>query len=250
MTNSEFKKIARLLKTVYAAIEKEALEGGFDITDPKYTQLIDKAREQVLKKHGYSLDEYVQAKSESESTRKQEKSTSESKLDSVFEKIEMVKGKDGIDGKDSEVPGPKGDKGDTGPEGKQGIQGIQGVKGERGDKGDRGEKGDKGDKGEPGKDFDVATVGYLEDKIESIKIPDPINIEVLKTELTSTFQEQLEHNIDALGMPDFRKLAMGLRSDIDVRVVGDSDNRSIPKLTVGYTAPTNPKLYDLWYDLN
>jgi hypothetical protein len=51
-------------------------------------------------------------------------------------------------------------------------------------------------------------------------------------------------------MLDFRKMGMGLRQDIDERVIGSSDNRTVPKLTVGYTAPTNPKLYDLWYDLN
>lgn len=211
MTTSEFKRIARLLKTVYAEIEKEAIQTGIDITDPKYQILLDKARENILEKNGFTLDEYNQAKAELETTRKSEKSTSESKLDSVFEKIDMVKGKDGEQG----IQGEKGEKGDKGDKGDRGERGEKGDKGDKGDRGDVGPKGDKGDKGEPGKDFDDATVGYLEDKINSIKIPEPIDVDALKDEITSEFQERLEENINILGMPDFRKLAMGLQSQID-----------------------------------
>lgn len=74
---------------------------------------------------------------------------------------------------------------------KDGDKGDTGERGEKGDKGDRGEKGEKGDAGRDGKDgkngkdgrdgvdgkdgrdgkdgfVDVATVAYLEDKIETV----------------------------------------------------------------------------------
>lgn len=57
-----------------------------------------------------------------------------------------------------------------------------------------------------------AEIGFIENKLENRINEIPIlDIESLRSE----FDENLKHNIDTLGMPDFRKLAMGLRADID-----------------------------------
>jgi hypothetical protein len=49
-----------------------------------------------------------------------------------------------------------------------------------------------------------------------------------------------------LGMPDFRKLAMGLQQQIDERIIGVNTH----KLTVSATEPTSPSVGDLWVQIS
>ena len=75
--------------------------------------------------------------------------------------------------------------------------------------------------------------GYLEERIDSIKIPEPVDVEEIKKDLETTFGKMLEHNINTLGMPDFRKLAMGLQAQIDsvLASAGDSSETGGSGLT-------------------
>lgn len=58
-------------------------------------------------------------------------------------------------------------------------------------------------------------LGKISNKIKEIKIPEAIDIKGLKQEIEDGFQKYFERNINILGMPDFRKLAMGLQAQID-----------------------------------
>ena len=108
--------------------------------------------------------------------------------------------------------GPKGDKGDRGEQGlsikgdpgKDGRDGKDGKDGIDGKDGLNGKDGLPGAQGDKGASFDDSHIGYLENKIETNRIE-------FEEKLGTSFKK----NIDAMGMPDFRKLAMGLRADID-----------------------------------
>ncbi len=62
MKTSEFKTIARLLKEAYKELEQKALDEGFDMMSERYQELQTKIRDAILKKHGFTLDEYRDAK--------------------------------------------------------------------------------------------------------------------------------------------------------------------------------------------
>ena len=62
MTIKEFKKIGRLLKTLYAEVEKEALNNGIDIMSTEYDEIIARAREKILSNNGFTLEQYREAK--------------------------------------------------------------------------------------------------------------------------------------------------------------------------------------------
>lgn len=59
----------------------------------------------------------------------------------------------------------------------------------------------------------------VDNKVSSIVIPEPIDTSIIEknisSNLSSEFNQRLEENINALGMPDFRKLAMGLQGQIN-----------------------------------
>jgi DNA-binding transcriptional MerR regulator len=62
MTTAEFKKVARILKYAFAELEINALKKGIDITSEEYTNLVDSIRLSVLKEAGFTLEEYREAK--------------------------------------------------------------------------------------------------------------------------------------------------------------------------------------------
>ena len=66
---AEFKKVARILKQVYAELTKEAVDSGVAITSNEYEQLVSLARERVLSKLGFTIEEYRLVKSEVEKQR-------------------------------------------------------------------------------------------------------------------------------------------------------------------------------------
>jgi hypothetical protein len=62
MTTAEFKRVGRLLKEVYAELEKEALQDGIDIFSEEFRTVRDQLRLEVLKRLGFTLEEYREAK--------------------------------------------------------------------------------------------------------------------------------------------------------------------------------------------
>lgn len=234
MDPQDFKKIARLLKLIYSKIEDEALNEGVPLD--RLEELFNAARERILQKLGFTVEQYEEAKKMVLAERVAKRSEAKESF-----KKEIL----------SEVGTIKGERGD------RGERGERGEKGDKGDTGPRGERGEKGEKGDPGAiteitqiTTDEATVGYLEGLIDAVKksIPKPYDDSKLKDELRSEFSKSFEHNIDTLGMPDFRKLAMGLQAQIDERVVGRSDQPGTPTLYVQTTEPSSPKKNDIWID--
>lgn len=93
-----------------------------------------------------------------------------------------------------------------------------GLKGDKGDKGERGEIGYKGDKGDTGKPDETKVIElkkdltYLQETIQDIKIPEPIDLNKLKEDLN---KYSADHISGLWGtMPDFRAMAMGLEGRI------------------------------------
>lgn len=205
-----FKKVARALKLLYSELEIEAVKSGLNIASPEYDQLIEAAREALLTKYGYTVEQYEEAKSEYlASIAPKEKPTD---VQQIFEKISTLKGDTGFTGEKGDTvvgpQGPKGDKGDT----------VVGPRGPKGDKGDSvvGPRGPKGDRGE---DIDTKTVAFIHERLNNFdkKLLEikQVDVENIKEDLKGHFGETFKKNIDIMGMPDFRKLAMGLREDID-----------------------------------
>lgn len=234
MNQSQFKKIARLLKGAYAELEQEAVGEGIAITSPEYEKAVAAIREALLEREGFTLEEYRDAKASYLSD--SQKSTD---VAAIFDKITLVEGKPGADAvTPSEeyllslikplIPAPiPGDDGNT-PTKEEVLALIRPLIPTPKD-------------GETPSDSrllalidslmpDVrgmidSNVGYLENKISAVeeKIPSPVDLVRFKTEIVSEtsnfvhdyFSENFKKNIDVLGMPDFRKLAMGLRGEID-----------------------------------
>lgn len=216
MTIIEYKKIARVLKEVYAEIEKQAISHGVDIFSEEYKTLIDKAREGVLNKAGFTLEEYRGIKDSYTSANKQKVNQ---EIEVISKKIEDIKSiplpiiltKEEIktiahDVAKEYIKPPQ----ITNQIVKEITKEItiekpkiiettrQTVVKEKYNAKPLEEK-----------------ISKLENKINSISIPEPVDIESIKSDLKLDFDKELKHNIDILGMPDFRKLAMGLQSQID-----------------------------------
>ena len=96
----------------------------------------------------------------------------------------------------------------------------------------------------------MAEIGSLNDRLDNLPKAVPFDSEPLKQEILTlnaeNFGKNFQHNIDVLGMPNWRKLAMGLRQDIDTKITGVNTS----KLTVSTTAPSNPQLNDLWLNIS
>jgi hypothetical protein len=238
MTIQEFKKVARLLKEVYAELEKEAIAQNISLLSPEYDELVSRAREALLSKMGFTLEEYRTVKEQVAGVSKEGTlavmQETQKKIDELSKlhiptreeimsiahevareyivapiiKHEIVK--------EITVEKPRI------------IETVREIT-----------------KKEVYNDSALREeISRVESKIPTV--PAPFNPEPLKEELRNEFQQNLEHNIDALGMPDFRKLGMGLQSQLDDKVTSYTTD----KLTVSTTQPTNPQLYDLWLDIN
>jgi hypothetical protein len=229
MTISEFKKIARLLKAVYAELERQALSEGIDITSPQFEELINRVRESSLAKRGFTIEEYRNAKAEYTESRKPVEKTD---IDAVLEKVTQIKGEKGDTGEQGEK-GDKGDKGDPGKDGKNGKDGRDGKDGKDGTHGRDGEHGKDGADGF----VDEETIGYLEEKIDTVAKSIPV-----VPDLTDFYKEMDVIQEVIKGMPDFRKLGMGLQDQIDKKITGINVNRIIYSVT----EPTNQPVGTIW----
>lgn len=241
-TTTEWKKMARLLKEVYAKIREEAIISGMNILSPEYDELINIARLKILENNGWTLEEYRTIKEQIEGVDKigtlevmkntQEKVREFNQRLSEFripteEEIEDIA--EQVARKYIVAPVIKNEivKEYT-IEKPRIIETTRVVK----------EK------------YDDTKINKRLDEIKSalkeLKIPEPYDDTKLKEYFHDYFSENFEKNINILGMPDFRKLAMGLQQQIDERILGVNTH----KLTVSATEPTNPALYDLWVDIS
>lgn len=137
--------------------------------------------------------------------------------------------------------GPKGDKGDTGPrgpEGPRGPRGEDGPMGPMGPEGPRGPKGDNGLDGTDGRDGSDGAQGLpgvkgdKGDKGDLGPVPN-LSIGVIETTVNPEDDEWLAE-ILADGSSESRK------------VIADIMRR----ISVGATAPANPRPGDIWLDTN
>ena len=98
----------------------------------------------------------------------------------IFNKLEVIKGKDGEKGIDGFI-GDKGDKGEQGIQGDKGDKGEQGIQGKQGLKGEKGEKGIIGKNGENGIDGKNGSPDNPEDIVKKLnKTEESVKISVIK----------------------------------------------------------------------
>jgi hypothetical protein len=252
MTQSELKLMYGKIKKANQLLEEQAIKEGIDITSPQYDTLVAKVRNNVLQKNGFTLSQYQSADAQMKLDRQRAKEADVSKIDNIMKQVQQIKGE-------------KGDKGDTGEEGIQGEQGVQGEQGERGEKGENGRDGINGLDGKNGKDgrdgrdgrdgvdgqsYNPLDFNAIVEKVS--KIPQKEDLEEYVKE---TVGYSLKASTEIMGMPNFRKLAMGLRNDIDQLQIQvnkgggggvstwstppESPDGTITVFTVGASAPTD-----------
>ena len=91
-------------------------------------------------------------------------------VQAIVDAVKIKQGEKGEDGRDG-ADGKDGSAGAAGRDGKDGRDGLQGIQGPQGEPGRDGSDGIDGQDGKDGADgfIDVATVAYLEDRIETVE---------------------------------------------------------------------------------
>lgn len=242
MTTKEWKRIARLLKQVYLEIEEEAIKTGINILSPEYDELINVAREKVLTAQGYTLEEYRKAKAKVSGFTQADLI---SNIEENYEKIEELENRhipteEEIALIAEEVAEDVAKKYIVPPVVKNEIVKEYTVEKPRIIETTRVVK-EKYDDTKINKRLDE-----IKTALKELKIPEPYDDTQLKEYFHDYFSENFKKNIDILGMPDFRKLAMGLQQQIDERIIGVNTH----KLTVSATEPTSPSVGDIWLDIS
>lgn len=215
MTTLDFKKVARLLKQVYAELEREALDDGISIDSKEFKVVRDQLRLAVLARMGFTLEEYREAKELVAPARKvdveqqlSEASTIAQDVSNRVDALDIPKEEELLQKMqqlaESVVKAPV----------------IQNNIVERTTKVvEKPTHVYTTVKETVHEEFDAnplySEIGYLNDKIDSLEIPERYDPKELLDQIRSEFAEKFEENINTLGMPDFRKLAMGLQSQID-----------------------------------
>lgn len=237
MTIQEFKRIARLLKQVYAELEKECIEAGISLLSPEYTDLMDKARLKVLEQAGYTLEEYRSIKEQVEGI---DKAGTLATLQETQKKLEEIDNRYIPTEADIKLIAHEVAKQyivppvvtnqiikETTIEKPRIVETVKKItyKEEYDDSGLR------------------DMIRQVEEKIPKIEKYDDTELREL---IVNHFSENFAKNIDMLGMPNFRQLATGLRQDLDTKIEGVNTH----KLTVSATSPSNPQLNDLWLDIS
>lgn len=213
MTISEFKKVARILKEVYKELEDDAIRGGVNLLSQEYTDIVDRARIAVLKKHGFTLNEYREVKDRLAGASKE---ALLSMIETAQKQIEEIKG----------IKYPTAEE----------IQAVVAKAAEEKTKAPQiihnttkevivkeptivKETVNNTIKVEYDEKPLQEKLSKLSKRVDEIQVPTPLDVEEMKKDLMqetrNTFGEMFEHNINVMGMPNFRKLAMGLREDLD-----------------------------------
>lgn len=216
MTIAQWKKIARLLKKVYEEIEKEAIEEGFDLLSPEYTELVDKARLAVLEKHGFTLEEYREVK---EQVTGIDKAGTLAVMQDTQKKLEEVGGRHIPTSEEiTEIAERVAQKYVVPPQITNQIVKEYTI--------------EKPKIIETVRQINKITKELYDDtqinkeikrilqQIDELKVAEPLDIPKLREELQNDFRVFFESNINILDMPNFRKLAMGLQAQIDALGTG------------------------------
>jgi hypothetical protein len=215
MRISEFKRVARLLKTAYAEIEKEALRTGLSIASPEYDAIIDRIRLEILDREGYDIEEYREAKDlyavMPEDTRNV-LSLVERTTDEVRGEMEELSQRH-IPTHEEIVSIAKRVFEETPPQVFNHI--VKEIK-------------------EPQiiketvveEHVEKYDDSHLKKEIDSIRKDREDKYEALRKEFEDYIAQSFKKNIDIMGMPDFRKLAMGLESRISELEAGGSSGGS------------------------
>lgn len=215
MTTSEFKKVARLLKDSYKELEKEALDEGIDIFSEEFKTLQDALREKILSGAGFTLEEYRSIKDSlaKEGVRSvianEVMPAIQATKNQVEEVAKLIQTPEEIAQIAHEVAKtyikpPQ----ITNQIVKETIVEKPTIV-----------KETKVEQIVNNLPFDSKPIETgleaLSKRVDGIKIPEPVDVEKLKEDLKGHFGKAFEKNINVLGMPDFRKLAMGLQGQID-----------------------------------
>jgi len=206
MTSKDFKKVGRLLKTLYRELENRAIEEGIDITSDEYEQMRDEVRDTILTKMGYTIMEYKMAKNETVEQQKAQREKERYELSEILEEIresipteEMIK-----ELAKSVIPEPKIIEKTINKIVKE-IEKPTIVQ----------ETKTIIEREEYDESPLLEKLEELKEKIEAIPEPKEFDKESLMEEVRNVFGEMFDHNINTMDMPDFRKLAMGLQAQID-----------------------------------
>lgn len=206
MTSKDFKKVGRLLKTLYRELENRAIEEGIDITSDEYEQMRDEVRDTILTKMGYTIMEYKIAKNETVEQQKAQREKERYELSEILEEIresipteEMIK-----ELAKSVIPEPKIIEKTINKIVKE-IEKPTIVQ----------ETKTIIEREEYDESPLLEKLEELKEKIEAIPEPTELDKESLMEEVRNVFGEMFDHNINTMDMPDFRKLAMGLQAQID-----------------------------------
>jgi nucleotidyltransferase/DNA polymerase involved in DNA repair len=245
-TIKEWKKIARLLKEVYKELQAEAIKEGVNLMSPEYEELMNKARLATLEKSGWTLDEYRKIKEQIEGIDKVETVEVISRFEEKLDEIESryIPNKEEIEEIAEEIAEEVAERiakkyivppvikneiiKEYTVEKPKIVETVRVIK----------EKYD---------DTDLrGNIKYLLNKINSIQLPREVDEKQIKLDLFNALKKDINRDIEMLGMPDFRKLAMGLQQQIDERIIGVNTH----KLTVSATEPTSPSVGDLWVQIS
>jgi len=199
MSIRQFKRVARILKEAWKELEEESLREGIDIFSEEYENLQDLVREKILANLGFTLEEYIEAK-EIVSPSKEQKTKSV-----VVEELSKIHIPTTEEIKDiaKTVP-PKIINKIVKETVKIKPTIIKETIIEHTT--ERVEFDDTALKQE---------ITSLREQVEGIEFPEAFDVEAFKKDAKGYFGELFQYNIDTLGMPDFRKLAMGLQGQID-----------------------------------
>lgn len=234
MTTKEFKRVARILKSAYKAVESKARKQGMDLMSSEYEALIDKTRLLVLTEMGYSLDEYRKAKGRAGAGEidepKAKPSASKamkaalSQLDKETAKRGIAKGSPQYEALRAQLEGTVMEEMDA-----EIVQKRSNLPFET-EMRDIAEETARKIIPPPQTLKQIyqyddsklkAGLKELSDRVGKTVTQEELKAraEELKTEILTwnadNFSANFKKNIDVLGMPDFRKIAMGLQAQID-----------------------------------
>ena len=216
MTTQEFKRIGQLLKKAYGELEDQAIKEGISLISDQYEALVNKTREAVLSKNGFTLQEYQGVKNGLANDKKSSTVTKQDFVEAIggiHDKLKQIDEKKNLNEEDV--------KGLAHEVAKQYIvppvitnQIVKETTIEKPTivKETKTEVVNQEYNDQPLKDL----VESLDKKVSDIKIPVFPDIEKFKQEMYLGFDASLKEATNTLNMPDFRRMGMGLESRISV----------------------------------
>lgn len=257
MTIPEFKKIARLLKETYAELEKEAIKIGLSFDAPKFKDLMDQARLKVVETNGFTLKEYQEVKSKMETDRQLKR---DNRTTNLIKEIVPGMLVDPVKALEAAIPSKEDIHLIAHEVAKEYIKPPQitnQIIKETVVEKPQIIKETKVEQITQRVEYDATS---LTKEISLLKeglaqIPEPVDVVgmVKKSEdvMWARYVKHLKENINVLGMPDFRKLGMGLQAQIDANTTALSLKAPLasPTFTGTLTSPnftlSSPQTYTI-----